>query len=127
MTEPRVAFIDVSNHHVSEGLYGTLLAAMVIDEAVEAVATGLARAQLAPGQLRFHWRDESSRRRRRFIEAVTLQRDIELSIVVVSTTVERARRIEYGRVQTLWRLLAELERLDVGPGHRKQTRAQRPP
>lgn len=59
MPEPRVAFIDESNRHLSEGRYGTLLAA------------------------------------------------------VVSTTVARARRIESGRVKTLWRLLAELERLGV--------------
>lgn len=94
MPEPRVAFIDESNHHLSEGRYGTLLAAVVIDEATEAAATGPARAQVAPGQLRFHWRDESQRTRRGFIEAVTRQRDIDLSIVVVSTQVERARRIE---------------------------------
>lgn len=110
----RVAFVDESNRHLSEGRYGTLLAAVVIDEAGEATATRLARTRLSPGQLRFHWRDESRRTRRDFIEAVTSQHDIDLSIVVVSTTVERARRIESGRVQTLWRLLAELERLDVG-------------
>lgn len=108
MRDPRVAFIDESHRQLTDARYGTLLAAVVISEADEAAVTARARSRLQSGQRRYHWRDEGNRSRRGFVDAFTEQDDIRLGIVIASTIVERAKRVEQGRVSNLWRLLAEL-------------------
>lgn len=108
MQDPRVAFIDESHRQLTDARYGTLLAAVVINEADEAAVTARARSRLQSGQRRYHWRDEGNRSRRGFVDAFTKQDDTRLGIVIASTIVERANRVEQGRVFNLWRLLAEL-------------------
>jgi hypothetical protein len=112
--DPLVAFIDESHRHLGGGRYGTVLAAVAIREADEAAAASLARAQLQPGQRRYHWRDEGVRSRQAFVSAFTEQDDVALTIVIASATVERAQRIGHGRVGNLWRLVTRLTELGVG-------------
>ncbi len=98
----KTAYIDESLR-VSHGLY--VLAAVIVADTDADQHRAALRALLLRGQLRLHWRDESSRCRSQLITAVSALR--HTGAIVIATDAA-ARRQERARRKCIERLLAEL-------------------
>lgn len=98
----KTAYVDESLH-VREGLY-VLAAVIVADTDADGHRHAL-RALLNRGQIRLHWRDESSKRRDQLITALCALR--HTGAVVIAVGLE-PRRQERARRKCVERLLAEL-------------------
>jgi len=101
----KTAYIDESLR-VSHGLY--VLAAVIVADTDADQHRATLRALLLRGQLRLHWRDESSRRRSQLTTAVSA---LQHTGAIVIATDAAARRQERARRRCIERLLTEL----VGP------------
>ena len=102
MPLPKTAYIDESLR-VSHGLY-VLAAVIVADTEADQHRTAL-RALLLRGQLRLHWRDESTARRNQLISAMSALR--HTGAIVIATDAA-SRRQERARRKCIERLLAQL-------------------
>ena len=98
----KTAYIDESLR-VSHGLY--VLAAVVVSDAEADHHRAALRALLLRGQIRLHWRDESSGRRSQLITAMSALR--HTGAIVIATDAA-PRRQERARRKCIERLLAEL-------------------
>ena len=98
----KTAYIDESLR-VSHGLY--VLAAVIVADTDADQHRAALRALLLRGQLRLHWRDESSRRRSQLITAMSALR--HTGAIVIATDAA-PRRQERARRKCIERLLAEL-------------------
>jgi hypothetical protein len=102
MPLPKTAYIDESMR-VSHGLY--VLAAVIVADTDAGQHRAALRALLLRGQLRLHWRDESTARRSRLITAMSALR--HTGAIVIATDAA-PRRQERARRKCIERLLAEL-------------------
>ena len=98
----KTAYIDESLR-VSHGLY--VLAAVVVSDAEVDQHRAALRALLLRGQLRLHWRDESTARRSQLITAMSALRHTGAIVIATDTA---PRRQERARRKCIERLLAEL-------------------
>jgi hypothetical protein len=118
----KTAYVDESLR-VQDGLY-VLAAVIVADTDVDGYRDAL-RTQLLRGQIRLHWRDESSGRRIHLIAAVCKLR--HTGAVVIAAGMAPGRQ-ERARRKCIERLLAEL----ASRGYRQRglrttsTRTRRP-
>lgn len=104
----KTAYVDESLR-IREGLY--ILAAVIVADAGADGHRDALRALLYRGQLRLHWRDESSKRRTQLIRTVSELRhtgSIVIAAGVATGRQERARR------KCIERLLAELTSRWIG-------------
>ena len=102
MVLAKTAYIDESMR-VPHGLY-VLAAVIVADHHADHHRAAL-RAHLYRGQLRLHWRDESSHRRTELIAAMSALPHTGAIVIATST---QPRRQERARRKCIERLLAEL-------------------
>ena len=89
-----IAFVDESAHGGSGGLY-VIAAAVVVDASADEIRAALRRLLLR-GQVRFHWRDESTPRRRRMLEMIAslgLECRAYVRAPVAKRHQDRARRL----------------------------------
>ena len=98
----KTAYIDESLR-VRHGLY--VLAAVVVADTEADHHRAALRALLLRGQIRLHWRDESSRRRSQLITAMSALRHTGAIVIATETA---PRRQERARRKCIERLLAAL-------------------
>ena len=104
----RTGYVDESMR-VRAGVY--VLAAVIVADTDAELYRETLRALLYRGQLRLHWRDESSRRRGQLIEAVGGLRHTGAVVIATGMT---PRRQERARRKCIERLLAELSGRGIG-------------
>lgn len=102
MPLPKTAYTDESMR-IPHGLY--LLAAVIVADHHADHHRAALRALLYRGQLRLHWRDESSRRRAELIAAVST---LPHTGAIVIATGTQPRRQERARRKCIERLVTEL-------------------
>jgi hypothetical protein len=102
MPLPKTAYIDESLR-VRHGLY--VLAAVIVADTDADHHRAALRTLLLRGQLRLHWRDESTTRRSQLITAMSALR--HTGAIVIATDAA-ARRQERARRKCIERLLTEL-------------------
>ncbi len=98
----KTAYIDESLR-VSHGLY--ILAGVIVADTEADHHRATLRALLLRGQIRLHWRDESSGRRSQLITAMAALRHTGAIVIATNTA---PRRQERARRKCIERLLAEL-------------------
>lgn len=105
---PSTALVDESfrRNHVGEGFF--LLSAVVVSDRHHAMLQKQLRALVAPGQRRWHFRDESPASRRKFLSTVAELRTFGLTAVTFCCATASPRKSEQARVRCLWNLLEHL-------------------
>lgn len=89
------------------------MAAVLVPDELQAAITTRLRAYVAPGQRRWHFRDERLASRRRFLAEVAQLHEHEVGAVVFCCPTPSQRKSEQARVRCLWNLVAELREREV--------------
>lgn len=111
MLAAATVFVDESFRRCPDGRGLFLLAAVAVPDGGQAAAEQWLRGTVAPGQRRWHFRDESAAARRRFI-AVLAEREMSgVQALTFCGWTPSQRKAEQARVRALWSLLAELPNL----------------
>lgn len=107
------ALVDGSFRRGSDGRGYFLMAAVLVPDELQAAITTRLRAYVAPGQRRWHFRDERLASRRRFLAEVAQLHEHEVGAVVFCCPTPSQRKSEQARVRCLWNLVAELREREV--------------
>lgn len=113
MPAAATAFVDESFRRSADGHGLFLLAAVTVPDDGQAAAERRLRGTVAPGQRRWHFRDESATARRRFIAVLAEREMAGVQAMTFCVWTPSQRKTEQARVRALWSLLAELPHLGV--------------
>ena len=105
---PRTALVDESFRRGSDGKGYFLMAAVLVPDERHATITQRLRTYVAPGQRRWHFRDERPSSRRRFLAEVAQLHELDVIAVVFCCPTASQRKSEQARVRCIWNLVAEL-------------------
>jgi hypothetical protein len=110
---PYTALVDESFRRGRDGGGYFLLVAVIVPDHQHARITGLLRAHVAPGQLRWHFRDERHASRRKLLSQLAELHALDVTAVAFCCETPSQRKTEQARVRCIWNLLAELRSRDV--------------
>jgi len=106
--QPRTALVDESFRRGSDGKGYFLMVAVLVPDELHAAITKRFRAYVAPGQRRWHFRDERPSSRRKFLAEVAELHELEVVAVAFCCPTPSQRKSEQARVRCIWNLVAEL-------------------
>lgn len=113
MRAASTAFVDESFRRCADGRGLFLLTAVAVPDDGQAAIERRLRRMVAPGQRRWHFRDESAAARRRFIVLLAEREMSGVQALTFCGSTPGQRKAEQARVRALWSLLAELPDLGV--------------
>lgn len=105
---PCTALVDESFRRGRDGKGYFFMAAVLVPDEQHAPITHRLRAHVSPGQRRWHFRDERSASRRKFLAAVAELHDLEVVALAFCCPTPSQRKSEQARVRCIWNLLVEL-------------------
>lgn len=108
MPRPCTAVVDESFRRGSDGKGYFLMAGVLVPDEFHATITKRLRAYVAPGQRRWHFRDERRSSRRKFLAVVAQLHELEVVAVAFCCPTPSQRKSEQARVRCIWNLVAEL-------------------